>query len=39
MPPQIHKIMMECWSNDPKLRPTFKTLIHSVESVRDSEER
>uniref|UniRef100_A0AAX7TAP2 Tyrosine-protein kinase n=1 Tax=Astatotilapia calliptera TaxID=8154 RepID=A0AAX7TAP2_ASTCA len=38
-PTQIHKIMMECWSNDPKLRPTFKTLIHSVETVRDSEER
>lgn len=39
MPPQIHKIMMECWSNDPKLRPTFKTLIHSVETVRDSKDR
>uniref|UniRef100_A0A3Q2UXG2 Tyrosine-protein kinase n=1 Tax=Haplochromis burtoni TaxID=8153 RepID=A0A3Q2UXG2_HAPBU len=38
-PTQIHKIMMECWSNDPKLRPTFKTLIHSVETVRDSEDR
>lgn len=35
-PNEIHKIMTECWSSDPKLRPTFKTLIHSVETVRDS---
>lgn len=35
---QIHRIMSECWSSDPKLRPTFKTLIHSVEAVRDSKD-
>ncbi|XP_028272989.1 tyrosine-protein kinase JAK2a [Parambassis ranga] len=35
-PKEIHKIMMECWSSDPKLRPTFKTLIQSVDIVRDS---
>uniref|UniRef100_A0A672ZIB2 Tyrosine-protein kinase n=1 Tax=Sphaeramia orbicularis TaxID=375764 RepID=A0A672ZIB2_9TELE len=29
-PKEIHKIMTECWSSDPKLRPTFKTLIHMV---------
>uniref|UniRef100_A0A672ZJM9 Tyrosine-protein kinase n=1 Tax=Sphaeramia orbicularis TaxID=375764 RepID=A0A672ZJM9_9TELE len=34
----IHKIMTECWSSDPKLRPTFKTLIHSVETVRGSKD-
>uniref|UniRef100_A0A8D0AQ50 Tyrosine-protein kinase n=1 Tax=Sander lucioperca TaxID=283035 RepID=A0A8D0AQ50_SANLU len=35
-PKEIEKIMTECWSNDPRLRPTFKSLIHSVETVRDS---
>uniref|UniRef100_A0A7N6BA69 Tyrosine-protein kinase JAK2 n=1 Tax=Anabas testudineus TaxID=64144 RepID=A0A7N6BA69_ANATE len=34
-PKEIHKIMTECWSGDPSMRPTFKTLIHSVEAVRD----
>uniref|UniRef100_A0A8D3DXG0 Tyrosine-protein kinase n=1 Tax=Scophthalmus maximus TaxID=52904 RepID=A0A8D3DXG0_SCOMX len=37
-PKEFHKIMAECWSSDPGLRPTFKTLIHSVEIVRDSKE-
>ncbi|XP_030005068.1 tyrosine-protein kinase JAK2a isoform X2 [Sphaeramia orbicularis] len=37
-PKEIHKIMTECWSSDPKLRPTFKTLIHSVETVRGSKD-
>ncbi|XP_040915271.1 tyrosine-protein kinase JAK2a [Toxotes jaculatrix] len=35
-PKEIHKIMTECWNSDPRLRPTFKTLTHSVETVRDS---
>ncbi|XP_022061096.1 tyrosine-protein kinase JAK2a [Acanthochromis polyacanthus] len=34
-PKEIHKVMMECWSKDPSRRPTFKTLIQSVETVRD----
>ncbi|XP_047425325.1 tyrosine-protein kinase JAK2a [Mugil cephalus] len=34
-PKEIHKIMMECWNGDPKLRPSFKTLIQSVEVVRE----
>ncbi|XP_054467869.1 tyrosine-protein kinase JAK2a [Anoplopoma fimbria] len=38
-PKEIHKIMTECWSSEPTLRPTFKTLNHSVESIRDSKER
>ncbi|TKS84558.1 Tyrosine-protein kinase JAK2 [Collichthys lucidus] len=38
-PKEIHKIMTECWSSEPKLRPTFKTLIHSVETVRDIMDR
>ncbi|XP_029024743.1 tyrosine-protein kinase JAK2a [Betta splendens] len=37
-PGKIHTIMTECWSSDPRLRPTFKTLIHSVEAVRDSKD-
>ncbi|XP_033503192.1 tyrosine-protein kinase JAK2a [Epinephelus lanceolatus] len=37
-PKEIYKIMTECWSSEPSLRPTFKTLIHSVESVRDSKD-
>ncbi|XP_072311438.1 tyrosine-protein kinase JAK2-like [Eucyclogobius newberryi] len=35
-PKEIHKMMVECWSSDPTKRPAFKTLMHSVESVRDS---
>ncbi|KAM7369104.1 hypothetical protein PAMP_013401 [Pampus punctatissimus] len=38
-PKEIHKIMTECWSSDPGQRPTFKTLNHSVETVRDSLDR
>nr|XP_019938074.1 PREDICTED: tyrosine-protein kinase JAK2-like [Paralichthys olivaceus] len=37
-PKEIHKMMDDCWSSDPSLRPTFKTLIHSVESVREGKE-
>uniref|UniRef100_A0A3Q3K8Q4 Tyrosine-protein kinase n=1 Tax=Monopterus albus TaxID=43700 RepID=A0A3Q3K8Q4_MONAL len=32
-------IMTECWNSDPNQRPTFKTLIHSVEAVRHSDDR
>ncbi|KAJ0015407.1 hypothetical protein NQD34_009027 [Periophthalmus magnuspinnatus] len=35
-PKEIHKMMIECWSSDPTKRPTFKTLMHNVESIRDS---
>ncbi|KAM8743660.1 tyrosine-protein kinase JAK2a isoform 1-T1 [Acanthopagrus schlegelii] len=38
-PKEIHRIMTECWSSEPRLRPTFKTLIHSVDTVRDSMDR
>ncbi|XP_068429971.1 tyrosine-protein kinase JAK2a [Clinocottus analis] len=38
-PKEIHRIMTQCWNSEPRLRPTFKTLIHSVESVRDSKDR
>uniref|UniRef100_A0A671XVD8 Tyrosine-protein kinase n=1 Tax=Sparus aurata TaxID=8175 RepID=A0A671XVD8_SPAAU len=38
-PKEIHRIMTECWSSEPRLRPTFKTLIHSVETVRDTMDR
>ncbi|XP_062290858.1 tyrosine-protein kinase JAK2a isoform X2 [Scomber scombrus] len=37
-PKEIHNIMTECWSSDPGLRPTFKTLIQSVDTVRDSKD-
>lgn len=33
--PQICNIMSECWSGDPKLRPTFKALLLRVESIRE----
>uniref|UniRef100_UPI0037E7AD42 tyrosine-protein kinase JAK2a isoform X2 n=1 Tax=Semicossyphus pulcher TaxID=241346 RepID=UPI0037E7AD42 len=35
-PKEIHKIMTECWNSEPRLRPTFKTLLQSVDTVRDS---
>ncbi|XP_068190086.1 tyrosine-protein kinase JAK2-like [Antennarius striatus] len=38
-PKEIHKMMMDCWNGEPRLRPTFKTLTHSVETVRDSMDR
>ncbi|XP_076614474.1 tyrosine-protein kinase JAK2-like isoform X2 [Chaetodon auriga] len=38
-PKEIHKIMRECWSSDPRLRPSFKTLMHSVETARDGVDR
>nr|XP_046231734.1 tyrosine-protein kinase JAK2a isoform X2 [Scatophagus argus] len=38
-PKEIYKIMKECWSSEPRLRPNFMTLIHSVEAVRDSMDR
>ncbi|XP_056287925.1 tyrosine-protein kinase JAK2a [Pseudoliparis swirei] len=38
-PKEIHRIISQCWSSEPRLRPTFKTLIHSVETVRDSKDR
>uniref|UniRef100_A0A3Q3XGW4 Tyrosine-protein kinase n=1 Tax=Mola mola TaxID=94237 RepID=A0A3Q3XGW4_MOLML len=38
-PKEIHKSMTECWSSDPQLRPSFRALSHSVESVWDSVDR
>ncbi|KAM3599821.1 uncharacterized protein V6R79_012070 [Siganus canaliculatus] len=38
-PNEIYKIMTDCWSSEPNFRPTFKTLTHSVETVRDSMDR
>ncbi|XP_041666012.1 tyrosine-protein kinase JAK2a [Cheilinus undulatus] len=37
-PKEINKVMTGCWNSDPKLRPTFKSLIVSVETVRDSKD-
>ncbi|XP_034565483.1 tyrosine-protein kinase JAK2-like [Notolabrus celidotus] len=37
-PKEIHKIMTECWNSEPRLRPTFKKLIISVETVRESKD-
>ncbi|XP_068561915.1 tyrosine-protein kinase JAK2a [Cebidichthys violaceus] len=37
-PKEILKIMSDCWSSEPRLRPTFKKLIHSVEAVRLGDE-
>ncbi|XP_008322623.1 tyrosine-protein kinase JAK2a [Cynoglossus semilaevis] len=34
-PQEICNIMSECWSGDPKLRPTFKALLLRVESIRE----
>lgn len=36
---QIHAIMLECWSSNPELRPSFKALIHSVEAARGGLDR
>ncbi|KAL6097012.1 jak2 [Pungitius sinensis] len=38
-PKEILRIMTECWSSEPGLRPSFKTLFHSVDSVRESKDR
>ncbi|XP_075901103.1 tyrosine-protein kinase JAK2a isoform X2 [Nelusetta ayraudi] len=38
-PKEIERMMAECWSSDPRLRPTFSLLIHSVEAVRSSMDR
>ncbi|CAJ1070903.1 tyrosine-protein kinase JAK2-like [Xyrichtys novacula] len=37
-PKEIHKIMTECWNSEPRLRPTFKKLILSVETVREGKQ-
>ncbi|KAM6901168.1 tyrosine-protein kinase JAK2a [Lycodopsis pacificus] len=37
-PKEILKIMSDCWSSEPRLRPTFKKLIHSVETIRHVDE-
>ncbi|KAL4617367.1 tyrosine-protein kinase JAK2-like [Arapaima gigas] len=37
-PVDIHRIMTECWNNDPCLRPSFKKLAHSVDTFRDAKE-
>lgn len=31
--------MMECWSSNLELRPSFNSLMHSVEAVRGSLDR
>lgn len=31
--------MLECWSSDLQLRPSFKSLIHSVEATRSEMDR
>ncbi|XP_068608992.1 tyrosine-protein kinase JAK2-like [Brachionichthys hirsutus] len=36
---EIHKMMTDCWNAEPRLRPTFKTLTHSVETIRDGLDR
>uniref|UniRef100_A0AAQ4PYC5 Tyrosine-protein kinase n=1 Tax=Gasterosteus aculeatus aculeatus TaxID=481459 RepID=A0AAQ4PYC5_GASAC len=38
-PKEVLRIMAECWSSEPGLRPSFKTLFHSVDTVRDSKDR
>uniref|UniRef100_A0AAV2IXI7 Tyrosine-protein kinase n=1 Tax=Knipowitschia caucasica TaxID=637954 RepID=A0AAV2IXI7_KNICA len=35
-PKEIHKMMATCWSSDPAMRPSFKTLMNNVGSVRES---
>ncbi|KAI4817145.1 hypothetical protein KUCAC02_009424 [Chaenocephalus aceratus] len=37
-PKEMYKMMTECWSSEPGLRPSFKTLIHSVETVRENKD-
>ncbi|XP_067105792.1 tyrosine-protein kinase JAK2a [Osmerus mordax] len=34
--PEIHNVMSECWNSDPSLRPSFKKLAQTVDSIRDS---
>ncbi|XP_029693077.1 tyrosine-protein kinase JAK2a isoform X1 [Takifugu rubripes] len=38
-PAEIHTIMMECWSSNLGLRPSFNSLMHRVEAVRGSLDR
>uniref|UniRef100_A0A8C7Z4V4 Tyrosine-protein kinase n=1 Tax=Oryzias sinensis TaxID=183150 RepID=A0A8C7Z4V4_9TELE len=35
-PQKIHRMMMECWSSDPCVRPSFTTLIQRVETASDT---
>ncbi|KAK5900765.1 hypothetical protein CgunFtcFv8_025697 [Champsocephalus gunnari] len=37
-PKEMYKMMTECWSSEPGRRPSFKTLIHSVETVRENKD-
>lgn len=34
-PKEIYKMMIQCWSGNPTMRPTFRTLMNNVETVRD----
>ncbi|XP_076019663.1 tyrosine-protein kinase JAK2a isoform X2 [Genypterus blacodes] len=37
-PKEICKMMAECWSSDPSLRPTFASLVLSVDALRDGKD-
>lgn len=32
-PPNIHKLMLSCWSRDPKQRPCFKDLCEKLSGI------
>ncbi|KAF7696634.1 hypothetical protein HF521_005052 [Silurus meridionalis] len=37
-PAEVHGVMMACWTAEPSQRPTFRSLIRSVDSIRESKE-
>ncbi|KAI5612743.1 tyrosine-protein kinase JAK2 isoform X1, partial [Silurus asotus] len=37
-PAEVHGVMMACWTTEPSQRPTFRSLIRSVDSIRESKE-
>uniref|UniRef100_A0A673Y9Z1 Tyrosine-protein kinase n=1 Tax=Salmo trutta TaxID=8032 RepID=A0A673Y9Z1_SALTR len=38
-PSEIHMLMQHCWDFDPARRPSFKSLIESIEAIRKTYER
>uniref|UniRef100_A0A4W5PRP9 Tyrosine-protein kinase n=1 Tax=Hucho hucho TaxID=62062 RepID=A0A4W5PRP9_9TELE len=38
-PSEVHMLMQHCWDFDPARRPSFKSLIESIEAIRKTYER
>ncbi|CAB1341815.1 unnamed protein product, partial [Coregonus sp. 'balchen'] len=37
-PPEVHMLMQQCWDFDPARRPSFKSLIETIEAIRKTYE-